>query len=307
MEYPSLFANTSGFPSMNTANREEVDASSHPFISPFASLPLELVLHIIELAARLSVGSAQALSLVSRQVHTYTLPALYHTVVLKTEGQTRCFNRTMKAVGNGNKCRLVKILQLHQQWDLQMLQRLSNLRGIVFDGNQIWGHRFLPTTESLDLTTIWAGARPIHFTYFSKVSITIFQDFKFLFSKVTHLYLSESRQLTSFMSEYSPFLQVTHLGVRLTHMSWKDCIFRLVEPTLASSPKLVMFVLFLGDQERLPAVLDLPMELFVEPFIHIQDERLFVAKACEPSVYMEEGVLLWDMIQLRYKNWRELW
>ncbi|EJD43395.1 hypothetical protein AURDEDRAFT_185581 [Auricularia subglabra TFB-10046 SS5] len=64
-----------------------------------AMLPIELVLLVVDLAARSDPCTGAALALVCREIAKEAVPALYHTVLLRTWRSTRAFERLLSGEG----------------------------------------------------------------------------------------------------------------------------------------------------------------------------------------------------------------
>jgi hypothetical protein len=261
---------------------------------PFPPLAVELVRYIMELSAKEDRQTSLALTRVSRAVHKWITPVIYHTVILRHDDQVLSFRRTVKRlncrVGVSVRHLLIKGVPEHYRAIAEIISCCTQLMSVV-------------TTADMADPDILAmigfscpGPRHMSLIY----SVWTPPLGHPLLQNITHLYIDFLNNL-----ETVPSLpRLTHFGVgrygNQGHLEYVPWVIRVL-----SSPSLVILLLlaFNGWGK--------PMDVLVgerwNSLAKIDDERLLVGPGLswrDHVSLVDAGATIWDDAEIKYRGWR---
>jgi len=282
-----------------------------PIHCGFPPLPIELVRCILEVAAAGSRSTAVTLSLVSKDVRSWTQSILYHTVILSTPQQLALFH-TVTLIIDPTVARHVTNLFLRSMsipsgfHALGVLRACSNVKRLVVDA--------IFRQPSVDESHSWP--KPWEVVYIYGATTWLHKDHPSL-SRVTHLHM-DGILFNSTIDVCVSLPSLTHLGI--THLKvandnlvYDENFVRLIQRALLVNRTLKMLLIQLQPvkgviQDGLVRYSNKRPSIWSN-LAKISDVRLLARPALEPGEYLsvlETGRTIWDDASIKFAEWRVL-
>ncbi|KAF8525858.1 hypothetical protein BU17DRAFT_83364 [Hysterangium stoloniferum] len=279
--------------------------------SGFPPLPIELVRAILEVAAAGSRSTAVALSLVSKDVHSWTKPILYHTVILSTPQQLASFHNvtltTDPTVARHVTNLFFRSMSIPSGFHaLRILSACSNVKRLVVDA--------LFRYPSVDERHSWP--KPWEVVYIYGATTWLHTDHPSL-SRVTHLHM-DGVLFSSTIDVCVSLPCLTHLGITHVEVATENLVYdenfvRLIQRALLVNRMLKMLLIQLQPakgviQDGLVKSSNRRPSIW-RNLAKIADVRLLARPALVPEEYLnilETGRTIWDDASMKFAKWRVL-